>query len=102
MQVDDTLAISIDPTEMLKNMEGKTVKCKNGKIAPPEMYLGARLNRKMINGNMCWTITSYDYVIAALQTIKYTITRMPRNIPKTVDTPMTKSFVPELDGTEKL
>ena len=43
MYVDDILAISIDPTEILKSMEGKTVKYKNGKIAPPEIYLGARL-----------------------------------------------------------
>ena len=66
MYVDNILAISINTTEILKSMEGKTVKDKNGKIAPPEMYLGARLKRKMINGNMCWTITSYDYVISAV------------------------------------
>ena len=47
------MAISIDPTEMLKSMEGKTVKYNNGNIAPQEMYLGARLKRKMINVNMC-------------------------------------------------
>ena len=39
MYVDDILAISIDCTEILKGMEGKTVKYKNGKIPPPEMYL---------------------------------------------------------------
>ena len=60
MYVDDILEISIDPTEILKSMEGKTVKYNNGKIAPPEMYLGAILKRKMVNGNMCCTITSYD------------------------------------------
>ena len=81
-------------------MEGKTVKYKKGKIDLPYMYLGARLKRKMINLNMCWTITSYDYVIAAFQTIKYAITQKPWNMPNTADTPMTKSFVTELDGTE--
>ena len=60
MYVDDILEISIDPTGIIKIMEGKTVNYKNGKIAPPEMYLGARLKRKIINVNMCWTITSYD------------------------------------------
>ena len=35
MYVDDILAISIDPTEILKSIEGKTVKYKNVKIAPP-------------------------------------------------------------------
>ena len=56
----------------------------------------------MINENMCWTITSYDYVIAAVHTIKDAITHNPWKIPKTADTPMTKSFVPELDGTDEL
>ena len=66
MYVDDNLVISIDPTEILKSMEGKTCKYKNGKIDSSEMYLGERLKTKIINGNMCWTITSYDYVIAAV------------------------------------
>ena len=102
MYVDNILVISIDPTEILKSMEGKTVKYKNGKVYPPEMYLGVRLTRNMINGNMCWTITSYNYVIAAVQTIKDAITRKPWKIPKTADTPMTKSSLSELDGTEEL
>ena len=102
MYIDDILEISIDTTEILKSMEGKTVKYNNFKIAPPEMYLGSRLKRKMINGNMFWTITSYEYVTAALQTIKDAITRKPWKMPKTADTPMTKSFVPKLDGTEEL
>ena len=90
MYVDAILAISIDTTEILKRMEGKTVKYNNGKITPPEMYLVARLKRNMINGNMCWTITSYDYLIAAVQTIKDAITQKPWKMPKTEDTPMTK------------
>ena len=49
MYVDDRLAISMDPTAILKSMEGDTVKYKNGKIEPPEMYLGAKLQEKEIN-----------------------------------------------------
>ena len=37
MYIYDILAISIDPTEILKSMEVNTVNYKNGKIAPPEM-----------------------------------------------------------------
>ena len=51
---------------------------------------------------MCWTITSYDYVIAAVQTIQDAITQKARKTPKTADTTMTQSFVPELNGTEAL
>ena len=63
------LAISMNPTETLKMMEGKTVKYKNGKITPPEMYLVEKFKRKLMNGNMCCTITSYDYIIATMQKI---------------------------------
>ena len=66
------------------------------------MYLVARLKINIINVNMCWTITSYDYVIAAVQTIKDAITRNSWKMPKTSDTPMTKSFVTELDVTAEL
>ena len=83
-------------------MEGKKVKYKNGKIAPPEMYLGAKLKQKLMNGHMCWTITSYDYLIAAVQTIKDTVKDNRWKLPETLNTPMTQSFVPELDGTEEL
>ena len=100
MYVDNILEISIDPTEILKSMEGKTVKYNNGKIDPPEIYLGARLQRNMINGNMCWTINSYEYITATVQTIKDAITRKTWKITKTADTPMTKSFLPESDGNE--
>ena len=92
-----------DPTKILKSMEGKTVKYKNGKIEPPEMYLGARLKRKMINGHMAWTITSYDYVIAAVKTIKDALTKKGRwKMPNKAITPMTALFVPELYGTDEL
>ena len=58
------------------------------------MYIGARLKRNMINGNYCRTITSYDYLIGTVQTIKDVITRKTWKMPKTADTPMSKSFVP--------
>ena len=46
MYVNDILEISMDPTAILKSMEGDTVKYKNGKIEPPEIYLGAKLQEK--------------------------------------------------------
>ena len=41
MYVDDILAISRDAKTILISMEGGTVKYKNGKIEPPDTYLGA-------------------------------------------------------------
>ena len=71
MYVDDILAISMDPTiSILKRMEGDTVKYKNGKIDPPEMYLGAKLH-----GHLCWTISSTDYIKAAVQTVNDSVNK---------------------------
>ena len=83
-------------------MERKTVKYKNGKIAPPEMYLGARLKRKMMNWYVCWTISSYDYLVADMQTIKDAVKDKRWKLLATANTPMTQSFVTELDGTEEV
>ena len=54
------------PTKIIKVMEGKTVNYKDEHIVPPEMYPGERLTQKMMNVNMCGTINSYDYVVAAV------------------------------------
>ena len=66
------------------------------------MYLGAKLKQKMMNGHMCWTITSYDYMISAVQTIKDAVKDKRWKLPVNERTPMTQLFVPELDGTEEL
>lgn len=36
------------------------IQFKGGKIEAPEFYLGAKLQKKLINGIQCWTITSQD------------------------------------------
>ena len=92
----------MNPTEILKITEGKTAKYKNVNIAPPEMYLGEKLKQKMMNGHMWWTITSYYYVIAAVQTITDAVKDKSWKLPENAEKPTTKSFVPELDGTEEL
>ena len=100
--MDNILDISMNPTEILKSMEGKTVKYKNGMICLSEMYPGAKLKRKIMNGHMCWTITSYDYVISAVQTIKDSVKDKRWKLPANAKTPTTQSFVPKLNGTEEL
>ena len=70
LYVDDILAASVDLTVVLRSLEGNTVTYKNDKIEPPQVYLGAKLMKKEIDGITCWTISSVDYVNAAVQTIK--------------------------------
>ena len=100
--VDDILAISMKATEVLESLKSEKIKFKNNKIAEPEMYLGARLQKKQINGKYAWTITSVDYIKAAIDTIRESIKGTRWKIPGIAKTPMQSSFVPELDQTPEL
>lgn len=102
MYVDDILAISMNAVEVLESLKTETIKFKNNKIAPPDMYLGAKLQKKQINNTWCWTITSVDYVNAAVETIKGAIKNTKWSLPTRCKTPMTQSYYPELDDSPEL
>ena len=103
LYVDDILAASVDPTGVLRSLEGDTVTYKNDKIEPPQVYLGAKLMKKEIDGITCWTISSVDYVNAATQTIKEALKGKKNwRLPTRCNTPMMASFVPELDDLDEL
>eukprot|EP00978_Attheya_sp_CCMP212_P004831 scaffold10628_cov48-Attheya_sp.AAC.2 len=74
MYVDDILALSIDPKVILVDIQ-TSFKFKNDKIEPSSSYLGARLQEKEINGRMCWTMTSVDYVNATIKNVEKTVER---------------------------
>jgi hypothetical protein len=100
MYVDDIIAISCDARAILEEVQ-RTFKLKNDQIEPPEFYLGAKLKAKQIIGIKCWTITSQDYVKAAvknIESVKNTRRRLPTS---NVDTPMHTSYSPEIDVTEE-
>ena len=77
-------------------------KFKNDKVEEPSNYLGARLQKKTINGVQCWTMTSLDYIKASIANVEQTIKGTRWKIPNKVQTPMVASYSPELDGTPEL
>jgi hypothetical protein len=102
MYVDDILAISCDARSILEEVQ-RTFKFKNGKIDAPEFYLGAKLQKKAINGIECWTITSQDYIKAAVKNVEEAVKRKGRKLPTSnIDTPMNITYSPELDVTTEL
>lgn len=101
MYVDDILVISFDPMTIMKELQ-KSVKFKNDKIEPPSNYLGARLQLKTINDVECWSITSIDYVKAAVQNVETSLKTKRWRLPGRATTPMINSFVPELDASPEL
>ena len=100
MYVDDILAISCDAESILKDVQ-TTFKFKNDKIELPEFYLGAKLHEKPLNGAKCWTVSSHDYAKASIKNVQEAIKNTSRKLPtRHVETPMSASYVPELDVTE--
>ncbi|CAJ1955039.1 unnamed protein product [Cylindrotheca closterium] len=78
-------------------------KFKKDKIEQPESYLGAGVKRKVLDGQHMWTMSSYDYVTAAVKNVKATLKDNQRwNLPKKAVTPMNSDYTPELDGSSEL
>ena len=99
--VDDILAISVKAREILQEVQ-KYVKFKNDKIEEPTNYLGAKIEKKEINGHSVWAISSVDYVKAAVANVEKTFANTAWKVPSRANTPMTTEYIPELDGTPEL
>ena len=80
------------------------VKLKNDEIKPPKVYLGAKLEQRDTNGIQRWTIGSYDYIDAAITTVKTSLKSKFKDyeLPKNATSPMTSGFIPELDDSREL
>ena len=100
--VDDVIAISEKAVKILKELQS-SVKFKNDKIKPPEMYLGARLLKKEMDGVSRWTISSDSYVSAAVKNVEEVLKNKPKfKVDRNQKTPMVGNYMPELDGTPEL
>ncbi len=61
------------------------------------------LQEKSINGIKCWTITSQDYVKAAVSNVEEALRGSGRRLPSShVETPMNTTYSPEMNITEEL
>ena len=98
--VDDLIAVGVNPKETMDAL-GETFKFKNNKVERLESYLGARV-RWYQQGFSCWTISSVDYVNAAIKTIEAALKDKRYKLMSKANTPMTSSFIPELDGSPEL
>ena len=75
----------------------KDFKFKKNKIEPPSMYLGARLELKLLNGQKVWTMCSRDYVKLAVTNIEEQLHKKHMRLSRKALTPMANDYVPELD-----
>ena len=94
MYVDDILAISCDAKAISQDVQ-RTFELKNDRIDTSEFYLGAKLLEKPTNGLKCWTMTSRDYVNAAVENTKETLRGTRRQSPTSnADTLMNIAYSP--------
>ena len=84
--VDDILCISHDPHATMKGIQA-TFKLKDDKFEKPEIYLGAMLTQKIINGMECWTISSEQYVKASVANVEAALTSSGQRLPSRCTTP---------------
>jgi Reverse transcriptase (RNA-dependent DNA polymerase) len=67
--VDDVLSISHDAEATMNGIRA-IFKLKGDKVEVPTNYLGAQVTRKIINGIQCWTMSSEQYVKAAIANVE--------------------------------
>ena len=79
-----------------------TFKLKDNRIKKPETYLGAQLEQKVIGGVMCWTMSSEQYVKAAVTNVETAIYASGQRLPSKCTTPVQSNYRPELYVTAEL
>lgn len=99
--VDDLITVGRDPSSIMQDIQ-RTFKFKDCKVEVPTNYLGAKLAVKKMNRHTCWTVTSVDYVNATVANVEKAIQGTRWKLPSRPTTPMTSSYIPELDGTPEL
>ena len=97
--VDDILAISHDPKTVMKHIQAN-FKFKDNKVEPPDMYLGAKLRKRKLGNYECWTMSSYEYVQAAINNVQEKLSKTNMGLQKRAPTPMSSGYRPELDNSE--
>lgn len=99
--VDDILCVSHDPKATMTGIQA-TFKLKDDRVEKPETYLGAQLSQKVIHGVECWTMTSEQYIKAAIANVESKLRQSNQRLPSRCTTPIQSNYRPELDVTAEL
>ena len=98
---DDILCISHKAKETMR-LIAKDFMFKKDEIKPPEIYLGARLERNELNGQKVWTMTSVNYLKAAIKNLEERLEKKGKKLSTKMDVPMPQDYRPELDESQDL
>jgi hypothetical protein len=99
--VDDVLCISHDAEATMSGIQ-TTFKLKGDKVEVPTNYLGAQVTKKIINGVLCWTMSSEQYIKAAIANVENKLDKEGQRLPSRCLTPMKAGYRPEIDTSAEL
>ena len=100
--VDDIMCISHKAKDTLSELK-QFIRFKKDKIEEPSMYLGATLEKKMINGSHCWTISSRDYIKNSIDNVeKRLLEQRDLKLCSRAPTPWCTGYLPEHDTSQEL
>jgi hypothetical protein len=77
----------------MKGIQG-TFKLKGDKIEVPTHYLGVQISQKTIGGILCWTMSSKQYIKAAIANMESSFDKSGQRLPSRCLTPMTSNYRP--------
>ena len=99
--MDNILSISHDPNTVMDHIQAN-FKFKDNKVEPPDMYLGAKLKKRRLGNYECWTMSSYEYIQAAIKNVQEKLSKTNMRLQKRTPTPMSSGYRPELDQSAEL
>ena len=100
--VDDLLAISHNPTAIMKSIQTK-FRLKDDKFETPENYLGATISQlDNEQGDLCWAMSSNKYCEALVKNIEDVLQKKGLRLPSNCKSPLSHGYKPEMDCTAEL
>ena len=79
-----------------------SLKLKKGKVEEEDFYLGANVMNKALNGKPVWTMLSFDYLKAAIESLEKRLKKRGERLPSRATTPMMQTYKPEEDDSQEL
>ena len=99
--VDDILSISDNPKATLLDLTA-VFKLKDDKIEPPDIYLGAQLDKMIVGDAECWTMSAEKYVMASVKNVEEGLAKRGLRLPSKCYTPLPSDYRPELETSPEL
>ena len=88
LYVDDALAISMNPENILRNEIGKYWTMKTNSIGPPKVYLGNKISKILLeNGVSAYAFESSQYIQSTVSNVEEYLQKTGEKLPNKVSNP---------------